>query len=171
MAMAAGEYVSVSSQADTEAADSARERKELAIAPKAELEELAQIYVARGLDSELARKVASQLMVSDAFGAHARDELGLSDHVEARPVQAALTSAATFTAGAALPLALAAVTPIGWLTYVVFAGALAGLAVLGAVGAKVGGASVLKPALRVTFWGAFAMVATAAIGALIGHPL
>lgn len=169
MSMAAGEYVSVSSQADTEAADLARERRELAEQPKAELAELAAIYVERGVEKALALKVAEQMTAKDAFGAHMRDELGLSEHMVARPVQAALTSAGTFAAGAALPLVLTVAAPAGAVPLVVSAGSLACLAVLGAVGAKVGGAAVLKPTVRVTFWGAFAMAVTAAIGALIGH--
>ncbi|MFG1345802.1 VIT family protein [Xanthobacter autotrophicus DSM 431] len=169
MSMAAGEYVSVSSQADTEAADLARERRELAEQPKAELAELAAIYVERGVEKALALKVAEQMTAKDAFGAHMRDELGLSEHMVARPVQAALTSAGTFAAGAALPLVLTVAAPSGAVPLVVSAGSLACLAVLGAVGAKVGGAAVLKPTVRVTFWGAFAMAVTAAIGALIGH--
>lgn len=169
MSMAAGEYVSVSSQADTEAADLARERRELAEQPKAELAELAAIYAARGVDKDLALKVAQQMMAKDAFAAHVRDELGLSEHLVARPVQAALTSAFTFAAGAALPLALTAAAPAGHIPAVVSAGSLVCLALLGAVGAKAGGAAMLKPTIRVTFWGAFAMAATWAIGALIGH--
>ncbi|MFG1286581.1 VIT1/CCC1 transporter family protein [Xanthobacter versatilis] len=169
MSMAAGEYVSVSSQADTEAADMARERKELAEQPRAELAELAQIYVERGVEKALALKVAEQMMAKDAFAAHARDELGLSEHMVARPIQAALTSAGTFAAGAALPLVLTAVAPQGSIQLVVAGGSLACLALLGAVGARVGGADLLKPTVRVTFWGAFAMAVTAAIGALIGH--
>ncbi|ABS67688.1 VIT1/CCC1 transporter family protein [Xanthobacter versatilis] len=169
MSMAAGEYVSVSSQADTEAADMARERKELAEQPRAELAELAQIYVERGVEKALALKVAEQMMAKDAFAAHARDELGLSEHMVARPIQAALTSAGTFAAGAALPLVLTAVAPQGSIPLVVAGGSLACLALLGAVGARVGGADLLKPTVRVTFWGAFAMAVTAAIGALIGH--
>lgn len=169
MSMAAGEYVSVSSQADTEAADMARERKELAEQPRAELAELAQIYVERGVEKALALKVAQQMMEKDAFAAHARDELGLSEHMVARPIQAALTSAGTFAAGAALPLALTAAAPLGSIPLVVAGGSLVCLAVLGAVGARVGGAGLLKPTVRVTFWGAFAMAVTAAIGAVIGH--
>lgn len=169
MSMAAGEYVSVSSQADTENADLARERRELAEQPEAELDELAQIYVDRGVEPTLARQVAQQMMAQDAFAAHARDELGLSEHVVARPVQAALTSAVTFAVGAALPLAIAILAPPTWTASAVSGGSLAGLAVLGALGARAGGAPVLKPTARVTFWGAFAMVATAVIGSLVGH--
>jgi VIT1/CCC1 family predicted Fe2+/Mn2+ transporter len=168
MSMAAGEYVSVSSQSDTETADLSRERGELATLPEAELEELAGLYRRRGLDEETARKTAEQLMAHDALGAHARDELGISEITAARPVQAALTSAATFTAGAAAPLALAAVSPLGILPAIVSGGSLAGLAILGAVGAKAGGAPPLKAAVRVTFWGALAMALTAGIGRLVG---
>ncbi len=171
MSMAAGEYVSVSSQADTENADLARERAELASQPEAELDELTQIYVARGVAPALARQVAEQMTAKDAFAAHARDELGLSDHVVARPVQAALTSALTFTIGAAVPLAIAVAAPQASIAVIVSAGSLGCLAVLGAVGAWVGGAAILMPTLRVTFWGAFAMAATAGIGALVGKAL
>ena len=169
MSMAAGEYVSVSSQADTESADLARERRELAGQPEAELDELTQIYVERGVEPALARQVASQMMARDAFAAHARDELGLSEHVVARPIQAALTSAATFAVGAALPLLIAIAAPTGWTASAVSGGSLAGLAILGALGARTGGASVLRPTVRVTFWGAFAMAGSAIIGSLIGH--
>jgi VIT1/CCC1 family predicted Fe2+/Mn2+ transporter len=169
MSMAAGEYVSVSSQADTESADLARERRELAEEPQAELEELTQIYVERGLDPALARQVAEQLTAKDAFASHARDELGLSEHVVARPIQAALTSAMTFSVGAALPLVLALVSPQARLPAIVSGGSLLGLAILGAIGARAGGASIWKPTLRVTFWGAIAMAASALIGALVGH--
>ncbi|MBV1701981.1 MAG: VIT family protein [Hyphomicrobiales bacterium] len=169
MSMAAGEYVSVSSQADTENADLARETRELASQPEAELEELAQIYVTRGVQLEVARQVAGQMMAKDAIAAHSRDELGLSDHVVARPIQAAMTSALTFTVGAAVPLAIALLSPKTSLAIIVSVGSLLCLAVLGAVGARIGGAKILIPTIRVTFWGAFAMAATAAIGALIGH--
>lgn len=169
MSMAAGEYVSVSSQADTEEADMARERRELAEEPEAELEELTQIYVARGVAPDLARQVAEQMTAKDAFAAHTRDELGITEHGAARPVQAALTSAITFTLGAALPLILAVFAPVAHTAWIVSVGSLIGLSALGAVGAKLGGADFLKPTLRVTFWGAFAMAATAAIGALTGH--
>jgi VIT1/CCC1 family predicted Fe2+/Mn2+ transporter len=169
MSMAAGEYVSVSSQADTEEADLARERLELVQQPAAELEELARIYIDRGVDPALARQVAEQMTAKDAFAAHARDELGLAEHVIARPIQAAVTSAGTFSLGAALPLAIAGMVDLNWIAMIVPAGSLACLAALGAVGARVGGAGMLKPAVRVTFWGAFAMAATAAIGALIGR--
>ncbi len=170
-AMAAGEYVSVSSQADTEAADLARERRELAEQPAAELDELTQIYVVRGVEPVLARQVAEQLTAKDAFAAHARDELGLSAHTVARPVQAALTSAATFSVGAALPVLIAVFSPSARLPWMVSGGSLIALAILGAVGAQTGGAGVLKPMLRVTFWGAVAMGATAAIGRLVGHAI
>lgn len=170
-AMAAGEYVSVSSQADTEAADLARERRELAEKPAAELDELTQIYVVRGVEPVLARQVAEQLTAKDAFAAHARDELGLSAHTVARPVQAALTSAATFSVGAALPVLIAVLSTSARLPWMVSGGSLIALAILGAVGAQTGGAGVLKPMLRVTFWGAVAMGATAAIGRLVGHAI
>ena len=169
MSMAAGEYVSVSSQADTENADLARERRELADQPETELHELTQIYVARGVEPELARQVAEQMTAKDAFAAHSRDELGLSDHVVARPIQAALTSALTFTVGAAVPLAIALLAPKTSTAIVVSAGSLLCLAGLGAIGARIGGAAIVIPTIRVTFWGAFAMAATAAIGALIGR--
>jgi VIT1/CCC1 family predicted Fe2+/Mn2+ transporter len=169
MSMAAGEYVSVSSQADTEQADLARERRELAEQPEAELNELTQIYVGRGVEPDLARKVAQQMMARDAFAAHARDELGLAPHVIARPVQAALTSAATFAIGAVVPLLIAMLAPARGLTWTVSIACLIGLAALGAIGARVGGSNVVTAAARVTFWGAAAMVATASIGALIGR--
>ena len=168
MSMAAGEYVSVSSQSDTETADLTRERAELASQPAFEREELAQIYVARGVDTELARRVADQLMAKDALGAHAREELGLSEATTARPIQAALTSAASFAVGAAMPLAMVMVTPSARLIPVVTIASLLFLALLGAVGARAGGASVARATLRVTFWGAIAMAATAGIGALVG---
>ena len=169
MSMAAGEYVSVSSQADTEEADLARERRELAEQPEAELDELTQIYVDRGVEPGLAREVARQMTAKEALATHARDELGLAPHVIARPVQAALTSAATFAVGAAFPLLIGSLAPARGLTWIVSIGCLIGLAALGAIGARAGGSSVLKPTLRVTFWGAVAMAATAAIGALIGR--
>ena len=168
MSMAAGEYVSVSSQSDTERADLARERKELAENVPFEREELAQIYVGRGVDVELARQVADQLMAKDALAAHARDELGISEVSTARPVQAALTSAATFAVGAAMPLLTVLVSPPGALVPIVAIASLAFLALLGAVGAKAGGADVLKAIFRVTFWGALAMGLTAGIGAIFG---
>ena len=167
--MAAGEYVSVKSQADTEEADLARERSELASLPDAELDELTKIYVDRGVEPELARTVAEQMMAKDAFATHARDELGLSAHVVTKPVQAALASATMFAGGAALPLIVAIVSPAASIGWVVPAVALAGLAALGAAGARIGGAEVMKPMLRVTFWGAVAMGTTAAIGALAGR--
>jgi VIT1/CCC1 family predicted Fe2+/Mn2+ transporter len=169
MSMAAGEYVSVSSQADTESADLAREGRELVERPEAELDELAQIYIARGVAPELARQVAIQLTAKDALGSHARDELGLTVQIAANPIQAAIASASTFAAGAAVPLALAVAAPPEALAVVVAAGSLGSLACLGAAGAWIGGAAALKPVLRVMFWGAFAMGATAAIGALVGH--
>lgn len=168
MSMAAGEYVSVSSQSDTEQADLARERKELRQSPASELDELAQIYVKRGVDSGLAREVAQQLMAKDALAAHARDELGISDINTARPVQAALTSAASFSVGAAMPLLMVVVSPTGILIPIVSAASLCFLALLGAIGAKAGGASVLRATGRVTFWGALAMALTAGIGKLFG---
>ncbi|MDX2308714.1 MAG: VIT family protein [Hyphomicrobium sp.] len=171
MSMAAGEYVSVSSQADAEAADLAREREELATQPEFERQELADIYVARGLDRDLATRVADQLMAKDALGAHARDELGISEITAARPVQAALASAASFAVGAALPLAMVFVTPGQHLVMAVSVAALVFLAALGAVGASAGGAQVLPATLRVTFWGAFAMGLTALIGSLVGRSL
>ena len=168
MSMAAGEYVSVSSQSDTENADLARERRELANDPEFERRELANIYVSRGIDPGLARQVAEQLMAKDALGAHARDELGISEISTARPVQAALASAATFSAGAAAPLALALVSPSSWRIPAVAAGSLVFLALLGMIGAIAGGANILKPTIRVTFWGALAMGVTAGIGAIFG---
>lgn len=171
MSMAAGEYVSVSSQADTENADMARERRELTEQPEAELRELTDIYVKRGIKPDLARQVAEQLTAKGVFEAHARDELGLSAHATARPVQAALTSAATFSVGAALPLAMAVIVPATWTAYAVSGGSLVLLAALGAVGARIGGASIVKPTIRVTFWGALAMSATAIIGAIVGRAI
>jgi vacuolar iron transporter family protein len=168
MSMAAGEYVSVSSQADTERADLERERKELATDDKFEHEELAAIYVKRGLDESLAKQVAAQLMANDALAAHARDELGISDMSTARPVQAALASAATFAVGAAMPLLTVLVTPIVALIPTVIAISILFLALLGGLGAYAGGAPVIKAALRVTFWGALAMGLTAGVGALFG---
>jgi VIT1/CCC1 family predicted Fe2+/Mn2+ transporter len=168
MSMAAGEYVSVRSQADTEAADLARERRELAADVGAEQRELAAIYVQRGLQPALAQEVALQLMAHDAMGAHARDELGISDTFTARPVQAAIASAASFTAGAALPLLVTAVTPASALIGVVAATSLVFLAALGALAARIGGANAVTGASRVTFWGALAMLLTAGVGALFG---
>ncbi len=168
MSMAAGEYVSVSSQSDTEQADLARERHELATEPESEHLELAMIYVKRGLTPELASQVASQLTAHDALGAHARDELGISEVTTARPVQAALTSAITFAAGAALPLASVSLAPARQIAEVVAAASLLFLAVLGTLAAQTGGAPVLKAAGRVVFWGALAMMITAAVGKLVG---
>lgn len=168
MSMAAGEYVSVSSQADTEQADLARERRELAEDPKGEEDELAEIYVKRGIAPALAREVAVQLMARDALQAHARDELGITATATARPVQAAIASAATFTTGAIVPILAAIVSPAAVVVPVVFAVSVALLALLGALGARAGGASLLKPTVRVTLWGALAMAVTAGIGALIG---
>ena len=168
MSMAAGEYVSVSSQADTERADLDRERKELATRPKQEHRELAGIYVERGLDAGLASNVATQLMAHDALGAHARDELGISDASTARPVQAALASAVTFSVGAALPLVIVLLVPLTTLMWAVSGSALLFLALLGALAARAGGASVITAAARVTFWGALAMALTAGVGALFG---
>ena len=168
MSMAAGEYVSVSSQADTERADLERERKELATRPKQEHSELAGIYVERGLDAGLASNVATQLMAHDALGAHARDELGISDASTARPVQAALASAVTFSVGAALPLVIVLLVPLSALMWAVSGSALLFLALLGALAARAGGASVITAAARVTFWGALAMALTAGVGALFG---
>ena len=168
MSMAAGEYVSVSSQSDTEQADFARERQELVENVAFEGEELAQIYIKRGVDVELARKVSQQLMAKDALGAHARDELGISEISTARPVQAALTSAATFAVGAAMPLIAALVSPANMLIPVVAIASLGFLAILGAIGAKAGGADTVRATLRVTFWGALAMALTAGSGALVG---
>jgi VIT1/CCC1 family predicted Fe2+/Mn2+ transporter len=168
MSMAAGEYVSVHSQADTEAAELVRERAELEADPAAELRELTAIYVARGLEPALAAQVARQLTAHDALSTHARDELGITDTLGARPVQAALASAASFAVGAALPLAVAALAPGPGLIAWVSAGSLAFLALLGGVAARVGGAGVLVGAWRVTFWGALAMGVTAGAGALFG---
>ena len=168
MSMAAGEYVSVSSQADSEAADLARERVELATAPEQELEEMTAIYVNRGLAPDLARQVAEQLNAGDALAAHARDELGIFEHTQARPIQAALTSAATFSVGAALPLAVVLLSPMSSMIAAVSASALVFLALLGWVGARAGGANPWKPIIRVTFWGALALAATALIGKMFG---
>ena len=168
MSMASGEYVSVSSQSDSEGADIARESGELRDNRAGELSELAAIYVKRGLDASLALTVAEQLMVHDALGAHTRDELGISDMTAARPVQAALASAAAFSAGAAPPLLIVLAAPIGFEVATVSIASLMLLVVLGTVGAKAGGANMLKAALRVTFWGALAMAVTAGIGAIFG---
>src|SRR5450830_495062 len=168
MSMAAGEYVSVHSQADTEKADLSRERTELELDPAAEQRELTAIYVGRGLEPDLAQQVAEQLMAHDALGAHARDELGISETLSARPVQAALASAASFSVGAVLPLAVTALAPAQGLIPWVSGTSLAFLALLGIVAARVGGASILASAWRVTFWGALAMAITAGVGALFG---
>jgi len=168
MSMAAGEYVSVSSQSDTEQADLARERKELSANPVSELDELANIYATRGVEPALARQVAQQLMAKDALGAHARDELGISQITTARPVQAAMTSAATFSAGAAMPLLMAVIAPARMLVLTVPLTSLIFLALLGAIGAWTGGANIWRATARVTFWGAFAMALTAGIGKLFG---
>ncbi len=169
MSMAAGEYVSVSSQADTEQADLARETHELAHQPEFERDELTRIYVARGVEEGLARQVAEQLMRHDAIGAHARDELGITSTAAARPVEAALTSAATFAVGAMLPVATALILPSRFTAVGIPLVTLVCLAVLGAIGARLGGAGIVRPTLRVAFWGALAMATTAAIGAAIGR--
>lgn len=168
MSMAAGEYVSVSSQSDSERADIARETRELRDNPEGELDELTGIYVQRGLTRELARQVAEQLTAKDALGAHARDELHMSESMAARPVQAALTSAVTFAAGAALPMLTVAIAPERMTTVAVTVASLLFLALLGAVGAVAGGAGVMKAVVRVAFWGALAMAITAGIGRLFG---
>jgi VIT1/CCC1 family predicted Fe2+/Mn2+ transporter len=168
MSMAAGEYVSVSSQADTERADLDRERGELKQQPELEREELVRIYEARGVDHETAASVADQMTAFDALGAHARDELGLSETMAARPLQAAITSALTFTAGAAAPLVVAALTPMSYLVVGVAAASLLCLVVLGALGARAGGAPLVRSVLRVTFWGALAMAVTAGVGRIFG---
>ncbi len=171
MSMAAGEYVSVHSQADTEGADLARERAELERDPAAERRELTAIYVARGLRPGLARQVADELMARDALGAHARDELGISETHSARPIQAALASAASFAVGALLPLTVTALAPEQALIFWVSGTSLIFLALLGAIAARVGGAGVVMGAWRVTFWGALAMAITAGVGALFGAPV
>ena len=168
MSMAAGEYVSVHSQADIEGADLAQERQELKTDDKGEHQELAAIYVGRGLDPALAKQVAQQLMAHDALEAHARDELGISSTLSARPVQAALASAASFAVGAAMPLLVTALAPVASLLYLVSGASLLFLAFLGGVAARVGGASVTAGAIRVTFWGALAMAITAGVWALFG---
>lgn len=168
MSMAAGEYVSVSSQSDTEQADLARERSELASQPAFERAELAEVYIKRGVQRDLALQVADQLMAKDALGAHARDELGISEITTARPIQAALTSAATFSAGAALPLVMVIASPASLLVPIVSVTSLLFLAALGAIGARAGGANMFRATVRVTFWGALAMALTAGIGALVG---
>jgi vacuolar iron transporter family protein len=168
LSMAAGEYVSVSSQADTEHADLARERQELHAEPEAELDELTGIYVQRGLEPGLARKVAQQLTDHDALGAHARDELGIHAAAQARPVQAAVASAASFSVGSAMPLLVTLVAPLSWLVPSVIVGCLLFLGLLGAVGARTGGANAWRATLRVVAWGAAAMLVTAAVGRLFG---
>jgi VIT1/CCC1 family predicted Fe2+/Mn2+ transporter len=168
MSMAAGEYVSVQSQADTEHAELERERVELKTDSKNEHRELAAIYVARGLDSALAKQVAEQLMAHDALGAHARDELGISETMRARPIQAALASAGSFTVGAAMPLLVTVIAPAKGLTFLVAGTSLVFLALLGGLAARAGGAGVIIGATRVTFWGAIAMSLTAGVGALFG---
>jgi VIT1/CCC1 family predicted Fe2+/Mn2+ transporter len=168
MSMAAGEYVSVHSQADTEQADLERERKELNADDQGEHKELAAIYVARGLDPSLAKQVAQQLMAHDALGAHARDELGISKTLSARPIQAALASAGSFAVGAAMPLLVIAIVPEESLIYLVSGTSLLFLALLGGLAAHVGGAGATAGAIRVTFWGALAMGITAGVGALFG---
>ncbi len=171
MSMAAGEYVSVSSQTDAEQADIARETKELRETPEAELDELKRIYVERGLDESLALQVAVQLTEKDALGAHSRDELGISETVTAHPIQAASVSAATFAVGAVVPLIVASLAPTAQITLVVALTTLVALAVLGGLGAAAGGAGIVKGATRVTFWGALAMAATAAVGTIFGVAL
>lgn len=168
MSMAAGEYVSVSSQADTENADVERERAELESQPEFERNELTQIYIGRGVEPDLAREVVTQMMEKDALGAHLRDELGVSEVSAARPVQAALTSALTFSVGAAMPLAMVLVSPPDLLPWTVSIASLLFLALLGAFGAFVGGAPIWRASFRVTFWGALAMALTAGIGKLVG---
>ncbi|MFZ5748809.1 MAG: VIT1/CCC1 transporter family protein [Pseudomonadota bacterium] len=170
LSMAAGEYVSVSSQADTENADLDRERRELKDDPAFELDELAGIYEQRGLDPQLAREVATELMAKDALHAHARDELGINDTTTARPVQAAITSALTFTIGAAAPLIAALLAPANAVVLTVSVASILYLALLGAIGARTGGAPVVRAVARVVFWGALAMAVTAGIGALFGTP-
>ena len=168
MSMAAGEFVSVYSQADTEKADLARERDELKNSPEAEHRELTAIYVRRGLDHRLADQVATQLMAHDALGAHARDELGISETLSARPLQAAIASAGSFAVGAAMPLAVVLLAPEQSLLYWIVATAIVFLAMLGATAAAVGGTPLFKSALRVAFWGTFAMAVTAGVGAMFG---
>ena len=171
MSMAAGEYVSVSSQADTEQSDLARERRELDDDPEAELNELTQIYVQRGVDRTLAREISIQLMKKDALGTHAREELGISEMTAARPVLAAFTSAGTFSLGAILPLLTALICPADILIPAVSVASLIFLGLLGAIGAKAGGANIPKATMRVMFWGALAMALTAGIGTLFGTTL
>jgi len=169
MSMAAGEFVSVSSQADSEAADIERERRALKEHPRSETRELAEIYVARGLTSELAQEVAKQLMAKDALSAHARDELGFVEGSGARPILAAVASALAFSLGAALPTLAAILAPHAFIVYAASIASLVFLAALGALGARLGGAPMMKPAIRVAFWGAFAMAVTAGIGWLVGR--
>ena len=168
MSMATGEYVSVSSQRDTEMADVEREKQELAVDPEGEIEELAKIYHGRGLNPKLAREVAEEMTRFDALGTHTRDELGLTDSLTANPLQAALISALTFAVGAALPLFVAMVSPVSGVLLTVSATTLVALAILGALGARIGGAKVFVPAARVLFWGAMALASTALIGKLFG---
>lgn len=168
LSMAAGEYVSVSSQADSESADLAREEKELEKFPRAERNELKQIYIARGLTADLAEEVAQQLMAHDALAAHARDELGISEQTQARPVQAAVASALTFSSGAIIPILVMWISPRNLTYWTVFGTALGLLALLGALGARAGGANVVKGVLRVGLWGAFAMAVTGGVGRIFG---
>ena len=168
MSMAAGEYVSVKSQADTEGADLAREKRELEAEPERELEELTSIYMSRGLDEALARRVAEQLTSSDALTAHARDELGITDTLRARPVQAAIASALFFAMGAVVPIATAMLAPTAWIGQITSTTSIVTLVILGGMAAFAGGAPVVKGALRVAFWGALAMGLTAAVGRLVG---
>lgn len=168
LSMAAGEYVSVSSQADTEDADLAMERRQLRLLPEAELDELTEIYVQRGLERSLARQVAEQLTAHDALGAHARDEIGITEELRARPLQAALASAAAFASGATLPLLAVLFAPLARIEWVVPAASLFALALLGALAARAGGASIPRGVLRVTLWSALAMAATGLIGRLFG---
>ena len=168
MSMAAGEYVSVSSQTDAEQADIARETRELKETPDAELDELTHIYVERGLDEALARQVALQLTENDALGAHSRDELGISETVTAHPIQAALVSAVTFAVGAVIPLIIVLLAPTPRIRLIVAVTTLIALSVLGGLGASIGGAGIVKGAIRVTFWGALAMAATAGVGMIFG---
>lgn len=168
MSMAAGEYVSVSSQADAEKADIAREKRELKEQPEFELEELTHIYIGRGLSPDLARQVAIELTAKDGLGAHLRDELGITDFAQARPVQAAMASAASFAAGAIMPIGLVLAAPLSVLSYVIWGATLVFLALLGSAGARVGGAPPIKAVLRTVFWGIAAMAASAAIGAALG---
>ncbi|WP_422353796.1 VIT family protein [Stenotrophomonas sp. AR026] len=171
MSMAAGEYVSVQTQADTEDADLAMEKRELHEDPHSELEELAAIYRHRGLEPALARQVAEQLTAHDALGAHARDELGITDTLRARPLQAALASAGAFTCGAALPVLTALLAPVDKVALMTTAGTLLGLCLTGAVAAQAGGAPPVRGAIRVMFWGALAMAAAAGVGRLFGAPV